>query len=116
MPCPDRPEFPAVESCRRSPQPTPTAVYQLFYSDIIKVCNTERMQMANKVMREPTEHCFAIHVPDAGRIRCRVTGQTFRTHSETSNRSAVFKWGIFPRLRDKVRADAGIVHRMLTDA
>ena len=72
--------------------------------------------LMHKVMRQTPEPCFAFTILAERRIRDRGIEQTFRTRSEPSNRSAAFTWGVFPRVRDKVREDSGIVHRILTRA
>jgi thiamine monophosphate synthase len=91
-----------------------------------KVLNGEMMEMANdiylqsdpprmyKVMQQTSKPCFAFKILAAGRIPGRGVEQAFRTAFESIKPIDGIYVGMFPRVRDEVREDAEIVHRILT--
>jgi len=93
-----------------------------------KVLHGEMMEMANdiylqsdpprmyKVMRQTPKPCFAFKILAAGRIPDRGIEQAFRTAFESIKPIDGIYVGMFPRVRDEVREDAEIVHRILTRA
>jgi hypothetical protein len=93
-----------------------------------RVLHGEMMEMANdiylqsdpprmyKVMRQTQKPCFAFKILAAGRIPDRGVEQAFRTAFESIKPSDAIYVGMFPRVRDEVRENAGIVHRILTRA
>ena len=93
-----------------------------------KVLHGEMMEMANdiylqsdpprmyKVMRQTPKPCFAFKILAAGRIPDRGIEQAFRTAFESIKPIDGVYVGMFPRVRDEVRENAGIVHRILTRA
>jgi hypothetical protein len=90
------------------------------------VLHGEMMEMANdiylqsdpprmyKVMRQTQKPCFAFKILAAGRIPGRGVEQAFRTAFESIKPIDGIYVGMFPRVRDEVREDAEIVHRILT--
>ena len=91
-----------------------------------KALNGEMMEMANdiylqsdpprmyKVMRQTPKPCFAFKILAAGRIPDHGVEQAFRTAFESIKPIDGIYVGMFPRVRDEVRENAGIVHRILT--
>jgi hypothetical protein len=90
-----------------------------------KVLNGETMEMPGdiylksdpprmyKVMRQTRKPCFAFKILAAGRIADRGVEQAFRTAFESIKPIDGVYVGMFPRVKDEVREDAGIVHRIL---
>jgi len=69
-----------------------------------------------KVMRQTTKPCFAFKILAAGRIGDNGVEQAFRTaYSSIKPQDGVYV-GMFPRRKDEIRENAGIVHRILTGA
>jgi hypothetical protein len=67
-----------------------------------------------KVMRQTRKPCFAFKVLAAGRIPPAGVEQAFRTAFQSIKPIDGVFVGIFPRVRDEVREDAEIVHKILT--
>jgi hypothetical protein len=92
------------------------------------VLNGEMLEMANdiylqsdpprmyKVMRQTTKPCFAFKILAAGRIPDRGIEQAFRTAFESIKPTDAVYVGMFPRVKDEVRENASIVHRILSHA
>jgi thiamine monophosphate synthase len=90
-----------------------------------KVLNGEMMELASdiymqsdparmyKVMRQTRKPCFAFKILAAGRIPDKGVEQAFRTAFESIKPTDGIYVGMFPRVKDEVREDAGIVHRIL---
>ena len=69
-----------------------------------------------KVMRQTAKTCFAFKILAAGRIPDSGIEQAFRTaYSSIKPHDGVYV-GIFPRTKDEIRANAEIVHAILTGA
>jgi hypothetical protein len=69
-----------------------------------------------KVMRQTPKPCFAFKILAAGRIADGGIEQAFRTaFSSIKPIDGVFV-GMFPRIKDEVKENAGIVHRILSEA
>jgi hypothetical protein len=66
-----------------------------------------------KVMRQTRKPCFAFKILAAGRIPDSGVEQAFRTAFESIKPIDGVFVGIFPRVRDEVREDAEIVHKIL---
>jgi hypothetical protein len=66
-----------------------------------------------KVMRQASKPCFAFKILAAGRIPDSAVEQAFRTAFESIKPNDGVYVGVFPRIRDEVRQDAEIVHRIL---
>ena len=93
-----------------------------------EVANGETMEMGNdiylqseplrmyKVMRHTPKPGVAFKILAAGRIPGRGIAQAFRTAFESIKPIGGICLGMFPRVRDKVRENAGIVHGILTRA
>ncbi|MGD0370064.1 MAG: hypothetical protein ABSA94_21625 [Acidobacteriaceae bacterium] len=91
-----------------------------------KVLNGEMLEMPNdiylksdpprmyKVMRQTSKPCFAFKILAAGRIADRGIEQSFRTAFESIKPIDGIYVGMFPRVKDEVRENAEIVHRILT--
>jgi hypothetical protein len=90
-----------------------------------KVLNGEIMEMPNeiylksdpprmyKVFRQTRKPCFAFKILAAGRIPERGIEQAFRTAFESIKPIDGVYVGMFPRVKDEVRENAEIVHRIL---
>jgi thiamine monophosphate synthase len=90
-----------------------------------KILNGEMMEMASeiyvqsdparmyKVMRQTRKPCFAFKILAAGRIADKGVEQAFRTAFESIKPTDGVYVGMFPRIKDEVREDAEIVHRIL---
>jgi hypothetical protein len=93
-----------------------------------KALNGEVMEMAGdvymqsdparmyKVMRQTKKPCFAFKILAAGRIPDRGVAQAFRTAFESIKPNDGVYVGMFPRVKNEIRENAGIVHRILTGA
>lgn len=93
-----------------------------------KVLHGEMMEMANdiylqsdpprmyQVMRQTRKPCFAFKILAAGRIPDRGIEQAFRTAFESIKPIDGIYVGMFPRVKDEIRENAGIVTRILTRA
>ena len=93
-----------------------------------KVLNGELPEMLNdvylqgdpprmyKVMRQTRKPCFAFKILAAGRIADRGIEQAFRTAFKSIKPIDGVYVGMFPRVKDEVRENAEIVHRILTGA
>jgi hypothetical protein len=93
-----------------------------------KVLNGELPEMPNdiyiqsdparmyKVMRQTTKTCFAFKILAAGRIADNGVEQAFRTAYASIKPGDGVYVGMFPRIKDEVRENAEIVHRILTGA
>jgi hypothetical protein len=91
-----------------------------------RVLHGEMMEMAGdiylqsdpprmyKVMRQTPKPCFAFKILAAGRIPDRGIEQAFRTAFESIKPTDAVYVGMFPRVKDEVRENAEIVHRLLT--
>ena len=66
-----------------------------------------------KVMRQTRKPCFAFKILAAGRIAERGVEQAFRTAFESIKPNDGIYVGMFPRVKDEVRENAEIVHRIL---
>jgi hypothetical protein len=66
-----------------------------------------------KVMRQTKKPCFAFKVLAGGRIADAGVERAFRTAFESIKPIDGVFVGIFPRVRDQVREDAEIVHKIL---
>jgi hypothetical protein len=66
-----------------------------------------------KVMRQTRKPCFAFKILAAGRIPDRGIEQAFRTAFESIKPTDGIYVGMFPKFKDEVRENAGIVHRIL---
>ncbi len=69
-----------------------------------------------KVMRQTRKPCFAFKILAAGRIPDGGIERAFRTAFESIKPIDGVFVGMFPRVRDQVREDAGIVHRILAQS
>ena len=69
-----------------------------------------------KVMRQTRKPCFAFKVLAAGRIPPAGVEQAFRTAFESIKPIDGVFVGMFPKVRDEVREDAEIVHKILVGA
>jgi hypothetical protein len=69
-----------------------------------------------KAMRQTSKTCFAFKILAAGRIPDNGVEQAFRTaYASIKPHDGVYV-GMFPRIKDEVRENAEIVHRILTVA
>jgi hypothetical protein len=68
------------------------------------------------VMRQTRKPCFAFKILAAGRIPANGVERAFRTAFESIKPIDGVFVGMFPRVRDEVRDDAEIVHRILSKA
>jgi hypothetical protein len=68
-----------------------------------------------KVMRQTRKPCFAFKILAAGRIPDAGVERAFRTAFESIKPIDGVFVGMFPRVRDQVREDAEIVHRILAE-
>ena len=66
-----------------------------------------------KVMRQTRKPCFAFKILAAGRIPVAGVEQAFRTAFESIKPIDGVFVGMFPKVRDEVREDAEIVHKIL---
>jgi len=90
-----------------------------------KVLNGEMMEMPNdiylksdpprmyQVIQQTRKPCFAFKILAAGRIPDRGIEQAFRTAFESIKPIDGVYVGMFPRVKDEVRENAEIVHRIL---
>jgi thiamine monophosphate synthase len=90
-----------------------------------KLLNGEMMELPNdiyvqsdparmyKVIRQTRKPCFAFKILAAGRIPDKGIQQAFRTAFESIKPTDAVYVGMFPRVKDEVREDAEIVHRIL---
>ena len=90
-----------------------------------KALNGEMMEMAGdiymqsdparmyRVMRQTKKPCFAFKILAAGRIPERGIEQAFRTAFESIKPTDGVYVGMFPKFKDEVRENAGIVQRIL---
>jgi len=67
-----------------------------------------------QVIRQTRKPCFAFKILAAGRIPDRGIEQAFRTAFESIKPMDGIYVGVFPRVKDEVRENAEIVHRILT--
>lgn len=67
-----------------------------------------------RVMRQTKKPCFAFKILAAGRIPDRGIEQAFRTAFESIKPTDGVYVGMFPKFKDEVKENAGIVHRILT--
>jgi hypothetical protein len=93
-----------------------------------KVLNGELPEMPNdiyiqsdparmyKAIRQTTKTCFAFKILAAGRIPDNGVDQAFRTAFASIKPGDGVYVGMFPRIKDEVRENAEIVHRILTGA
>jgi thiamine monophosphate synthase len=93
-----------------------------------KVLNGEMMELPNDIymqsdpprmyraIRQTRKPCFAFKILAAGRIPEKGIEQAFRTAFESIKPIDAVYVGMFPRIKDEVREDAEIVHRILTRA
>ena len=79
-------------------------------SDIYMQSDPARMYKAIRQTRKP---CFAFKILAAGRIADRGVTQAFRTAFESIKPTDGIYVGMFPRVKDEVRENAEIVHRIL---
>ena len=79
-------------------------------SDIYMQSDPARMY---KAMRQTKKPCFAFKILAAGRIDGRGIEQAFRTAFESIKPTDGVYVGMFPRIKDEVRENATIVHRIL---
>ena len=79
-------------------------------SDIYMQSDPARMYKAIRQTRKP---CFAFKILAAGRIPDRGVTQAFRTAFESIKPIDGIYVGMFPRVKDEVRENAGIVHGIL---
>jgi hypothetical protein len=68
------------------------------------------------VMRQARKPCFAFKILAAGRIAANGVERAFRTAFESIKPTDGVFVGMFPRVRDEVREDAEVVHRILARA
>jgi hypothetical protein len=66
-----------------------------------------------KAIRQTKKPCFAFKILAAGRIADRGVTQAFRTACESIKPTDGIYVGMFPRVKDEVRENAEIVHRIL---
>jgi hypothetical protein len=66
-----------------------------------------------RVMRQTAKPCFAFKILAAGRVPDRGVEQAFRTAFESIKPIDGIYVGMFPRVKDEVRENAEIVHRIL---
>jgi len=66
-----------------------------------------------RVMRQTKKPCFAFKILAAGRISDHGVEQAFRTAFESIKPTDGVYVGMFPRVKDEVRENAEIVHRIL---
>jgi thiamine monophosphate synthase len=69
-----------------------------------------------RVMRQAAKPCFAFKILAAGRIADGGVEQAFRTAFQSIKPTDGIFVGMFPRTKDEVRENAGIVHRLLCGA
>jgi hypothetical protein len=69
-----------------------------------------------KAIRQTTKTCFAFKILAAGRIPDNGVEQAFRTAYASIKPNDGVYVGMFPRIKDEVRENAEIVHRILTGA
>jgi hypothetical protein len=91
-----------------------------------KVLNGEIMEMTGdiymqsdpprmyRVLRQTKKPCFAFKILAAGRIPDKGIESAFRTAFESIKATDGVYVGMFPRVKDEVRENAEIVHRILT--
>jgi hypothetical protein len=79
-------------------------------SDIYMQSDPARMY---RTMRQTRKPCFAFKILAAGRIPDRGVAQAFRTAFESIKPIDGIYVGMFPRVKDEVRENAEIVHRIL---
>jgi len=91
-----------------------------------KLLNGETMEMANdiylrsdpprmyKVIRQTRKPCFAFKILAAGRIADNGIERAFRTAFDSIKPIDGVYVGMFPRVKDEVRENAEIVHRILS--
>jgi thiamine monophosphate synthase len=90
-----------------------------------KILNGEMMELANdiymqsdparmyKAIRQTKKPCFAFKILAAGRIPEKGIEQAFRTAFESIKPTDAVYVGIFPRVKDEIRENAEIIHRIL---
>jgi hypothetical protein len=79
--------------------------------DIYMVSDPPRMY---RVLRQSKKPCFAFKILAAGRIAPEGIEQAFRTAFESIKPTDGVYVGMFPKIRDEVRINAEIVHRILS--
>jgi hypothetical protein len=79
--------------------------------DIYMQSDPARMYKAIRQTRKP---CFAFKILAAGRIPDRGVAQAFSRAFESIKPIDGIYVGMFPRVKDEVRENAEIVHRILT--
>lgn len=79
--------------------------------DIYMQSDPQRMY---KVLRQTKKPCFAFKILAAGRIPDRGIERAFRTAFDSIKPIDGVYVGMFPRIKDEVRENATIVHRILT--
>jgi hypothetical protein len=67
-----------------------------------------------KVIRQTKKPCFAFKILAAGRINEKGIEQAFRTAFESIKPNDGIYVGMFPRIKDEVKENAEIVHRILS--
>ena len=66
-----------------------------------------------KVIKQTRKPCFAFKILAAGRVADRGVEQAFRTAFESIKPTDGVYVGMFPKFKDEVRENAGIVQRIL---
>jgi thiamine monophosphate synthase len=91
-----------------------------------KILNGQMMEMPNdiymqsdparmyKAIRQTSKPCFAFKILAAGRIPEKGIEQAFRTAFESIKATDAVYVGIFPRVKDEIRENAEIIHRILS--
>jgi hypothetical protein len=82
-------------------------------SDIYMQSDPARMY---KAIRQTKKPCFAFKILAAGRIPERGIEHAFRTAFASIKPIDAVYVGMFPRVKDEVRENAEIVHRILTNS
>lgn len=69
-----------------------------------------------KVMCQTSKTCFAFKILAAGRIANESVAEAFRTAYQSIKPNDGVYIGVFPRVKDEIRENAEIVHRLLSGA
>ena len=96
---------------------TPEEWKKLLHGEMMELPNDIYVQSdparMYKVIRQTRKPCFAFKILAAGRIPDKGIQQAFRTAFESIKPTDAVYVGMFPRVKDEVREDAEIVHRIL---
>lgn len=99
---------------------TPEEIRQMLNGELTEMPNELYLQgdppKMYKVMRQTTKPCFAFKILAAGRIENNGIEAAFRTAFASIKPNDGIFVGMYPRMKDEVKENAEIVHKILTEA